>query len=302
MYAYLFKYPHLFPSVLGITLSQFKVLVPRFSHALRQVEREAAYRKKRYRSPGGGRKPSIFVCDAAKLFFILFYYKTYPTYRLAQVLFHLDIHQLFFWKEFLEPVLFETLGYQLELPKVKAAYLGKIIEICPALSEFVVDATERQIQRPKDNGKQEFYYSGKSKYHSVKNHILVHPRNRRILSVSQTVEGKRHDKTLLEDDPILTLTPPQATSVADTGYLGMDESAPWIKFVIPRKKPPGGELTCQDKANNRQISSIRVRVEHPFAYLKHFNVLKQTFRGSIEKTHTPFVTLACLYNFTRTYH
>ncbi|OIN93101.1 hypothetical protein AUJ38_03830 [bacterium CG1_02_42_9] len=302
MYAYLFKHPHLFPSILGITFSQFKVLVPRFSHALHQAENEAAYRKKRCRAPGAGRKPSIFISDAAKLFFILFYYKVYPTYRLAQVLFRLDIHQLYFWKEFLEPVLFETLGYQLNLPKVKARCLDKVLEICPALSEFIVDATERQIRRPKDNVKQEFYYSGKSKCHSVKNHILVHPRNHRILSVSQTVEGKRHDKTLLEDDPILTLVPPHATSVADTGYLGMDKTAPWIKFVIPRKKPPGGELTSEDKANNRQISAIRVRAEHPFAYLKHFNVLKQTFRNTINKAHTPFVTLACLYNFTRTHH
>ena len=38
----------------------------------------------------------------------------------------------------------------------------------------------------------------RKKRHTVKNQLVVHPRNTRILTVSLTVEGKRHDKKLLE--------------------------------------------------------------------------------------------------------
>ena len=58
-------------------------------------------------------------------------------------------------KEFLEPVLFKAMGYKLDLPKVKSRYLGQVIEICPQLKDFVVDATERKIRRPKDGEKQQ---------------------------------------------------------------------------------------------------------------------------------------------------
>jgi len=302
MYKYLLKYPHLFPAVLGISQSQFLSLLPKFSCALRRAENQKAFSKKRLRQPGAGRKPAVFKCDIAKLFFILFYYKVYPTFRLASVFFQLDIHSIFYWKEFLEPVLSQTIDYQLQLPKVKARVLNDVIKVCPQLSEFIADATERYIQRSQNSKVQKLYYSGKKKRHTVKNHILVNPRNKRILAVSSTVEGKKHDKKLLEEDPILIHAPPNAKALTDTGYQGMNDSTPWIKFVMPKKKPPGGKLSSSDKRNNKQISSIRVKGEHPFAYLKHFNVLQHTFRNQIDKAHTPFVTLATLYNFTRTHH
>ena len=146
-----------------------------------------------------------------------------------------------------------------------------------------------------------FFFSGKKKLHTVKNHILVNPRNNHILAVSSTVEGKKHDKKLLEEDPILAHAPPNAKALTDTGYQGMNDTTPWIKFLMPKKKPPGKKLSPQDKYNNKLISSIRVKGEHPFAYLKHFNVLQHTFRNQIHKAHAPFLSLAALYNFTRTH-
>lgn len=79
---YLNNHQELFPSVIGITAKQFKLLLDTFSHNLRLAEHKKAYQKKRVRKLGGGRIPRLN-SDVKKLFFILFYYKAYPTLRLA---------------------------------------------------------------------------------------------------------------------------------------------------------------------------------------------------------------------------
>lgn len=296
--SYLTKHPELFPSVLGITYAQFQSLLYRFSFALRSTEQARAARKKWLRAPGGGRKPR-FRTDADKLFFMLFYYKVYPTFRLAQALFGLDKRNIFTWKTYLEPVLFSALKRQLVLPTRRVNTVHGLLEICPVLSSVIVDATERPVRRPKDPDDQTRFYSGKKKRHTVKNQIVVHPRTKKILAVSGTVEGKRHDKKLLEDDAILSFVPVNATVLGDSGYQGSGEVAPWARFVTPIKKQPGKSHSEADKETNRALSSVRVRVEHVFSYLKHFNILSHVFRGEISRANQPFHTISCLYNFTR---
>lgn len=167
--------------------------------------------------------------------------------------------------------------------------------MCPKLRDCLIDASERRINRPKYN--QELYYSRKKKYHAVKNQILVNPRSRKILSVSATVEGKRHDKQLACDDYALYAMPPNATVIAGLGYQGLAEENKRIKVITPYKKAKGKQLTDLQKQNNKAISSIRVRVEHPFAWMKHFNVLSHQFRGRVKQADLPFRNIACLYNF-----
>ncbi len=295
---YLTRHPELFPSVIGITYAQFRSLLYRFSFALRNAEEKRAFSRKRLRAPGGGRKP-LFATDEAKLFFILFYYKVYPTFRLAQAIFGLDKRNVFTWKEFLEGVLVAALGRQLTLPKRRVNTLHGLLEVCPALSSCIVDATERPVRRPKDPKDQTHFYSGKKKRHTVKNQLVVHPTTRRILAVSKTVEGKRHDKRLMEDDAVLSWVPPNSIVLGDSGYQGAETIAPWARFVTPIKKPHRADLSPIAKETNRALSSVRVRVEHAIAYLKHFGILSQTFRGRIKTAHQPFLNIACLYNFTR---
>lgn len=298
---YLLKHPELFQYVIGINFNQFNDLLPKFSSSLRAAENKRAYLKKRVREVGGGRKATL-IDDTHKLFFILLYYKVYPTFRFAQVLFGIDKRNIQLWVKRLSPVLFGALGYELSLRR----RLHRInsyeawIEEYPELKEFLVDCTERAIQRPKDDSLQEEYYSGKKKHHSVKNQILVSPRNKRILAVSNTYSGRVHDKRVFDTDPTILRAPPDTLALGDSAYIGVDIN-PHIKMVTPQKKPPGGELTDQEKANNTAISSIRVRVEHPFSYLKHFNILSQRFRGRLtnQNIDLPFRTIAAIYNFTR---
>ncbi len=298
---YLLKHQELFQYVIGIKYSQFNELLPKFSKALRLAEAKKAYSKKRIREVGGGRKAKLSD-DYQKLFFILFYYKTYPTFRFAQIVYGIDKRNIQLWVKFLAPVLFETLGYELSLiKKKKISRFDLWLEEYPELHEFIVDCTERQIQRPKDNQAQTDHYSGKKKYHTVKNQIFVSPKTNKILTVSDTVAGTIHDKKLFENDPHLLYLPEQAMGMGDLGYSGTEALNPRLKMILPQKKPPGQDLTDSQKVNNKAISSIRVRVEHPFSYLKHFNILSQRFRGRLNQQNLdlPFKTIACIYNFTR---
>jgi hypothetical protein len=247
---------------------------------------------------GGGRKPHLF-SDFEKLVFILLYYKAYPTFRLAQFVFGFDKRNVQLWVRYLESVLFEAIGYQLNLPTVKAKTIHGLFEVCPDLKEILIDATERQVQRPKDNDIQEFYYSGKKKMHTVKNQILVHPKTKRILAVSKTYEGKRHDKKIFEEDNLFLKIPPGTKALADTAYQGIKH--PFLRVITPKKKSPGGKLSPGDRTNNRTLSRIRVRVEHPISYLKHFNILSQRFRSRLKYAHQPMVTISAIYNFSRNY-
>lgn len=298
---YLLKHPELFQYVIGINFNQFSKLLPKFLACLRKAEYQKIWGKKRLREPGGGRKAKLD-SDYSKLFFILFYYKTYPTFRFASILYGLDKRNVQLWVKFLAPVLFNALGYELSLKmRKKISRFNLWLEEYPQLSEFIVDCTERAIQRPKDNQAQSEYYSGKKKYHSVKNQILVSPSTKKILAVSDSVAGTIHDKKLFETTPLISYLPENSIGLGDLGYQGTDDLNPHLKMILPQKKLPGKDLTDSQKLNNKAISTIRVRVEHPFSYLKHFNILSVKFRGRLNQQNLdlPFKTIACIYNFTR---
>jgi hypothetical protein len=297
---YLLKHKGLMQYVVGITWSQFDELLKKFTPVLSRAESVGWPKSPRLRAVGAGRKPHLKSAND-KLFFILLYYKVYPTFRFAQVLFGFDKRNVQIWVRRLEQVLSSTLGYELVLHtnRVKINNFDAWIEVCPQLSEFILDCTERPVVRSKDKQIQEFYYSGKKKRHTVKNQILVCPRSKHILDISDTVEGKRHDKKVFEDSWIYTRLPRHAKALGDSGYQGVNH--PHLRLTLPEKKPPNQELGDINKQNNTAISKVRVRVEHPLSYLKHFNILAQTFRGRIQRADLPIKTIASIYNFTRTY-
>lgn len=304
-FVYLLRHKELFPSAIGVKHREFEQILRKFTPVLRKAERRRFFSKDRKRAPGGGRKATLET-DRQKLFFILFYYKVYPTFRLAQILFCFDKRNVQLWKEYLEEVLEDALGYQLNLPVIQASHLGDVIKICPGLSEFIVDATERPVYRSRDKDTQEFFYSGKKKRHTVKNNCYVHPRSKKLIGISKTVEGKRHDKKLTEDDPLWSTIPPSAVGLGDTGYQGLEPKYKTTKFIRPMKKPKGRKLSIEEKCNNKKISQVRVRGEYPFAYLKHFNILSHTFRNKftkkdMSKVDNPFKIIACIYNFNLSY-
>jgi hypothetical protein len=84
----------------GLNRKAFDVLLPSFEQAY-EASRIAA-KPVRKRARGGGRKARLQSIEA-KLFYILFYFKCYPTFDLAGVLFDLDRSQTHEWMHELQP-------------------------------------------------------------------------------------------------------------------------------------------------------------------------------------------------------
>nr|QNO51332.1 hypothetical protein HDBBLJII_00029 [Methanosarcinales archaeon ANME-1 ERB6] len=63
------------------------------------------------------------------------------------------------------------------------------------------------------------------------------------------------------------------------GFTGVDKDYPNASIMMPKKKPRGKELTGKEKAQNKVISSIRVRVEHAIGGIKRMQITTDKFRN-----------------------
>jgi hypothetical protein len=70
--------------------------------------------------------------------------------------------------------------------------------------------------------------------------------------------------------------PPGSCLYQDMGFQGYILAG--VTIFQPKKKPRGGELTLPEKANNRRISSIRIRIEHAIGGVKRYRVVKDKIR------------------------
>ena len=59
------------------------------------------------------------------------------------------------------------------------------------------------------------------------------------------------------------------------------------------KKPRGGELTPQEKEQNRKLSRVRVRVEHALAGVKRSRSVKDVLRNTKEGFSDQAIVAAC---------
>ena len=109
----------------------------------------------------GGRPPPLKGIEE-KLFFILFYLKTYPLQEVLGHLFGLSQGQANVWVHRLSGVLKEALQRQGYVPaRLPAEMLERLEE--EELQAFGIDGTERRINRPKEDARQRQHYSGKKK-------------------------------------------------------------------------------------------------------------------------------------------
>ena len=114
------------------------------------------------RYPSGcGRKPRLTTMED-KLFFILFYLKTYPLQEVIAHLFDMSQSQANFWIHTLSKVLKDALHRQgYAPPRIPKDMLDRLEH--EELQDFAIDGTERKINRPIDNDKQ--FHSDKYSIH-----------------------------------------------------------------------------------------------------------------------------------------
>ena len=118
--------------------------------------------------------------------------------------------------------------------------------------------------------------------------------DRQVKYLGATHEGKKHDKKICNEEG--TAFPDGAGLYRDTGYQGHE--LPNVTVYQPKKKPPNGKLSYEDKENNRLIASIRVVIEHIISGIKRCRAVKDVFRNTKEGYDDVAMELACgLHNY-----
>ena len=286
--------PALMRCLTGLTVEGFGELLPAFATAYKVAlnQGDAQRNPPRQRERGAGQKGAL--PDLAdKLVFILFYFRVYPVQMAQGFFFGMGQPQANAWIHRLSPVLKTALGYDVQLPARRPQDIKAVLESCPGL-EFILDGTERPIRRPTDMARQKATYSGKKKRHTRKNNVITDKRTGKVKGLSPTVEGKRHDKKLADEQD--GAFPPGSTLWKDTGFQGYEPKN--VKTLQPTKKPQGRDLSLAEKVANRLISSERIGIEHSLGGVKVFRIVQDVFRNLRAGYDDLVMEIACgLHNF-----
>jgi hypothetical protein len=294
-YAELRTKPRTLCSLTGLRLQEFEDLLPSFGNAWDDFIQDTFQREGRQRAIGAGRKAHLSNLED-KLLFILIYFRLYPTQEVQGVLFSMSQAQANQWIYRLTRVLNQALGYEQQLPEREPVNLENVLSRCPSLA-FIIDGTERRINRPSDKTERKTYYSGKCKAHTVKN-LVIAERGGKVRYLSDTYEGKKHDKAIADEEALPF--PEGSTLWQDTGFQGFAPEG--VSIQQPKKKPRNGSLTPIEKMNNQSISSLRVEVEHHIGGIKRCQILVQPFRNWVDHYMDDVMETACgLHNFRLTH-
>jgi hypothetical protein len=114
--------------------------------------------------------------------------------------------------------------------------------------------------------------------------------------LSQTQPGKNHDYALFKE--LNPQIPPHIVNWVDLGFQGIKKDFPTLEVIIPNKKPRGGKLTVDQKAENTMVARIRVVSEHAIGGIKRLKSVTDVFRNRQKNLADLFMLLACgLWNF-----
>lgn len=278
------KAPNTFRRLTGISPDKFDEIFIQLKPLYEDWNAKRLNRSNRKRKVGAGHVFSLSLED--RLLMLLIYYRTYVPHVFLGFLFRIDDSNVGRNINPLQPLLAKIF----KIPE------WRIDLSLDEIAELFFDGTEQPVNRPKK--KQEKWYSGKKKRHTIKHQIVVvrkrkklgktkQKRKQRIASVSKAFFGKTHDKKMYEDSR--TLSPPGVPRKGDTGYLG-------TILEIPYKKPQGKELTKKQKKSNRKFSSVRVCVEHGIGKMKIWHMAADKYRNLRPKHTIMMKNIAGLHN------
>lgn len=234
----------------------------------------------RMRGLGAGQKGS-FPTMEEKQAFVLMYAKIYPTFDVMGFLTGTERTRSCRNLHFLLGVLEEALGRKLVLPERKIRSVEEFFEKFPEAKDIFPDGTERPVQRPKNAKKRKNLYSGKKKRFMRKT-IVIADEKKKILILTPTKSGRRHDKRLLDKSGLPTVFPEEVTAWTDTGFQGLEKNH--VNTQMPKKATKNHPLTEADKQNNRIISGLRIVAEHAIGGMKRFKAAADIYRNRLPNT------------------
>jgi len=301
-YTALSKNPAVFRRLSGHTLREFDLILDKFKSVYGEDIRRRSNNPKRKRAWGAG-KPSHIKSIEDKLLFILVYMRIYPLLFLQGIIFNLSESNACYWAHTLLPMLDKALGYTHKKPeRGNGKTLDEILEEFPELKSIgvFVDGMERPIRKPKNKGKNDSFYSGKAKRHTVKNIVIANP-DSYIHYLGKTQPGRKSDKTIFDEDkirgPDSILNKEKIPLGADLGFEGVKIRN--VNVVLPNKKPCGRDLTEAQRDQNEALARARIRVENAICGVKRSRSVSDTYRGIKEGFEDILINVACGLHNTR---
>lgn len=266
-------HPRSMQAMTGLSKTEFDDLIITFEHSVMENKREAS--TSTVRKFGGGRQGRL-VTVPEKLFYILFYLKTYPTFDVLGVWFDFDATNACKNSHILLLALEKALGRKIVLPERKTSSIEELFRKFPEIRDVFVDGMERPVQRPRSQKRQRKLYSGKKKNHAKKSVILI-DEHKQVLLLTPTKSARRHDKRLADKQSLFEAIPESVTVWADTGFVGVTKQH--HNTMIPKKATKNNPLTYQDKQENKLISGLRVIVEHAIGGIKRYRAVAEKYRN-----------------------
>ncbi|MFJ5610625.1 transposase [Streptomyces sp. NPDC093221] len=123
--------------------------------------------------------------------------------------------------------------------------------------------------------------------YSTNHQVVVDPDTRLVVAVGRPMPGNRNDcKAWAESGAKAAVG--RTTTIADAGYQGTG-------LVVPHRRPAGGELCGWKHEHNRSHKQVRARVEHVFARMKTWKILRDC-RLKGDGVHYTILGIAHLHN------
>jgi len=318
--------PRHFHRFTGLRPEQFDRLLAEFQPAYQETLHTGRERKERQRAVGAGHPFALCLPD--RLLVGLMYLRLYVTQSLLAYLFDLDESNI--CRELngrLLPVLLEVLPTPLrdaplrdaplrtgnnadnnqevqpsmpqqKKPRRRLRTLEQLLGAYPELEEVLVDATEQEVPKPKEQGPRKVRYSGKKKEHTIKTQVLTS--KTQVLHVFGGLPGSLHDMTLLRASGVMRQIPPKLKVGLDCGYEGVEAEYPNVVVRKPVRRRRGHRLTALGCAYNQMVSRLRIPVEHVLCRVKKFGVLAGVYRGDWERHEDLFCVVSGLVNYKAT--
>ena len=150
--------PDVFISFTTLKREEFEALSKFFEQSWQKYTRQYTLQGKPRNRKSTVRTNTVLRTAEDRLLFILYHLKGNAIQQLMAITFEMRQAQISLWIKLLSKLLREALDKQGYLPKRKVEQLKKVLE---KEDTILLDATEREIQRPADNEVQKEYYSGK---------------------------------------------------------------------------------------------------------------------------------------------
>lgn len=116
------------------------------------------------------------------------------------------------------------------------------------------------------------FYLDKKKRHTVKNGLVMNEEGL-IRAVTSSTPGSVHDLRHFRESDVLMRIPRDVGVIADAGFEGLHKDLPNHSVATAHKARRNHPLTKEPKLMNRELSRMRIVVEHVLARMKQFPAL-----------------------------